>query len=79
MKITAMKQHLTEEVVAIQCDVCKAQYTTEDSLRIQEFIHIDHTGGFDSAIGDGSNVKVDMCDKCFKNMFEEYWTLKKVW
>ena len=79
MKITEMKSHLVEEVIAIECDICKVKYTLSDILKVQEFIHIDHTGGYGSIIGDGSNVKVDVCDTCFKNMFETYWTRKEFW
>lgn len=46
---------------------------------MQEFVHIEHTGGYGSVIGDGSNVKLDICDQCFKDIFEVHWARKQLW
>lgn len=55
------------------CDVCKKEYSfTDDVMEAQEFQHIFVNGGFGSVFGDGSQLKADICQYCFKEIMGKY-------
>jgi antitoxin CcdA len=72
MKITKKKKVTLEKVCRIICDICGAAYDnkpeSDDIYETQEFICIDRIGGFNSIFGDGEEIKVDICQHCFKNL-----------
>jgi len=69
-------------LVSKTCDVCKKEYPVYDDLKqvindteINEFVHIKNNCGYGSIIGDGDTVEIDVCQYCFKKMFEKYWRI----
>lgn len=56
--------------VSIQCDCCKKDYA--DEMDIQEFIHIEDTGGYNSAIGDCVIFECDLCSECVNRLLGKY-------
>ena len=71
MRITVKKSVESDELIAMTCDVCHKTYTT--LFEMQEFECIDRIGGYGSVIGDGTKVEIDICEPCFKKMFEKYY------
>lgn len=41
-------------------------------LEVEEFIRIDHTGGYMSIFGDMLRIRIDLCQRCFKEKLGEY-------
>lgn len=63
---------VTENVLSeISCDVCGTTYGEQDNFEIQEMHHIDFYGGYESVFGDGSHIKIDLCQHCLKSMLEK--------
>lgn len=60
-KIHAMDGALS----SITCDRC-GQTWQADTVDAAEFTSIDFTGGYGSIFGDGSQVKLDVCQRCLK-------------
>jgi len=62
------------------CDRCGKRVVL-DSLEnrsvAQEFIHINHTCGFDSVIGDGLILDIDLCDGCIKELLLPFARISK--
>ncbi len=77
MKITKTETVEQTTTVAIQCDICKKQYT--DTIDLQEFILIEGVGGYGSVIGDGTAYEVDICQHCFKEKLGQFLRTKEVW
>ena len=50
---------------SITCDRC-GQTWQADTIHAAEFTSIDFTGGYGSIFGDGSQVKLDLCQRCLK-------------
>jgi len=63
-----------KQITSIECDKCKKVY--DDIMNIQEFIHIDFTGGYSSVWGDMNTVEVDLCQNCGLEMFEKIARVK---
>ena len=62
----------------IICDICKKEYDADENWdEVQEFHHINFTGGYNSIFGDGTRVECDICQYCLKNMIEKYATLSE--
>lgn len=55
------------------CDVCNMECGKDDYANWQEFHHIRFTGGYGSYFGDRIEVKLDICDKCFKDILGNIW------
>jgi len=69
-----------EKVTAYQCDRCKTCFDPKkDWDEVQEFHHINFTGGYGSIFGDGTNVRCDLCQKCLHTMIKDYIITKEVW
>lgn len=60
-----------DQVVSIICDVCKTEYTMEDTFEVQEFFGIYRSCGYGSIFGDMNKIKVDVCQHCMKKILEE--------
>jgi len=65
-----------EYATSIVCDVCKKEYTYkgEEGMEAQEFHVIRFQGGYGSVFGDGTHMKLDMCQHCLKKILGEYLT-----
>ena len=50
---------------SITCDRCRQTWQA-DTVDAAEFTSIDFTGGYGSIFGDGSQVKLDLCQRCLK-------------
>lgn len=51
----------------LTCDGCGEQ-ATQDDYEFHEFISIDHKCGYGSIHGDGNQISIDLCQKCFADM-----------
>ena len=54
----------------ISCDRCQRDLT--DELELQEAFAIAETGGYSSVFGDGSNIDLDLCQHCTKELLGEW-------
>jgi hypothetical protein len=54
----------TLELESIICDKCNKEYDSDNTPEIQEFLHIDFTGGYGSVFGDGTSIEYDICQHC---------------
>lgn len=61
-----VKMEPIANVEYIECDICGCKYDNE--MDLQEFHHIDFTGGYSSVFGDMTRIKCDICQDCLKNM-----------
>ena len=52
---------------SITCDRCKQTWQA-DTVDAAEFTSIDFTGGYGSIFGDGSQIKLDLCQQCVKTV-----------
>lgn len=76
-------QKVTSRVESeIICDVCLKNYSLdvnkhpEQQLYVQEFVNIYHYGGYASIFGDGSEIKCNICQDCFKKILETFMSDK---
>lgn len=53
-----------------KCDVCKTEYS--DIMEVQEFHHINFTGGYGSVFGDGNKVSCSICQHCLYKLIKEF-------
>lgn len=64
---------IIENVIeSITCSVCKKTYEIENIEEIQEFCHINFTGGYGSVFGDMSKVQINICQHCLFEKLGEY-------
>jgi hypothetical protein len=57
---------------SVTCDKCGKEFNVEeDIMEIQEFLHINFIGGYNSIFGDGTRVTCDICQRCLKDMIED--------
>ena len=49
----------------IECDMCHIK-VMEESVGAGSFISIKQYCGYGSIFGDGNEIELDLCDKCFK-------------
>ena len=52
---------------SITCDRCRQTWQA-NTVDVAEFTSIDFTGGYGSTFGDGSQVKLDLCQRCLKTV-----------
>ena len=57
--------------VALKCDRCKKQYTSND-YEYGDFLRIDFSAGYASAFGDGNQVQCDLCSACLYEMISTF-------
>ena len=60
-----------EALAAISCDRC-GQTWTADACNEAELTSIDFIGGYDSVFGDGSQVELDLCQRCLKETLGQW-------
>jgi hypothetical protein len=53
-------------VIGYTCDSCRQEFT--DIMDTQEFLHYRHRGGYTSVFGDGTEVSLDLCQRCVKKL-----------
>lgn len=63
-----------KELVSVNCDRCRKSFSADDTFEIQEFHHIEFTGGYGSVFGDGATVRCDICQHCLLVMIQKYMT-----
>lgn len=61
---TVTKQVLTTLV----CDGCGLQASADGDYEFHEFLSIAHHCGYDSIHGDGKQIEIDLCQKCFSDL-----------
>ena len=70
-KINTYEAVYHEKITSITCDICGKEYSKEkDIYECQEFIHIYENCGYGSIFGDGDSIELDICQHCFKKLFE---------
>ena len=73
MKILKTENQEVRYIESIVCDCCKRKIVaSEDPLGFQEIWSITKVGGYGSAFGDGSVLRIDLCDVCVKKLLGEY-------
>jgi hypothetical protein len=55
-----------EAVSHVICDRCGSTADVED-MEAQEYLHVNFTGGYSSVFGDGSEVRLDLCQNCVRD------------
>ena len=63
--------------VTIQCDLCGDTYKEDhddDIFEIQEFLKIDFIGSYRSIFGDGTHVKLNICQHCLHGLIGNFVT-----
>lgn len=73
-------QHFSQEkkvvLSAKTCDRCKRR-VEKDDIEFQEFLTIDHRAGYDSVFGDGSRLRLDLCQHCVKAVLGQWFTQRE--
>lgn len=52
------------------CDICKREVL--DDLELSEFHRLEKHCGYSSVFGDGSLIKIDICQHCFKDKLGDF-------
>jgi hypothetical protein len=52
---------------SVICDKCKKEVF--DEMELDEFICVEHFGGYNSIFGDGNRIQLDLCQHCLKEIF----------
>jgi hypothetical protein len=63
----------TQVLESIICDNCNKEFDAEDDVELQEFLHIDFTGGYRSVFGDGTHIQCDICQHCLKDKLKDIY------
>lgn len=74
---TERREVVIQEIAkSVTCDKCGKTYSTDpdsqDCMELQEFHHIDFTGGYASVFGDMMQVQCDLCQHCLKEIIGPY-------
>jgi len=64
------------KIVGYECDRCGREYSSDDWEEVQEFHHINFTGGYGSIFGDETTVECDICQNCLYIMIKDYMRCK---
>lgn len=59
-----------DTLVSIICDCCKKEYT--DQLELQEFLCYANDAGYGSIMGDGNQLRLDLCQYCTQDILGSY-------
>lgn len=74
LKTKTIKETKKSKVlVAVQCDVCKKEYSADNYVEEQEFHYIRRTGGYGSVFGDEETIECDICQHCLKAMIKDFY------
>ncbi|EBC3771026.1 hypothetical protein DLA12_02760 [Salmonella enterica] len=66
----------TLSLSAKTCDRCRRR-AEKDDLEFQEFLAIDHRAGYGSVFGDGSRLRLDLCQHCVKEVLGQWLTQRE--
>jgi|LSQX01.3.fsa_nt_gb hypothetical protein len=66
-------ENLLQKII---CDCCKKEYDQQNFFEIEEFISIDKFGGYGSVFEDGTRIKLDLCQYCFKELLGKYCQIR---
>lgn len=71
--INKIQQNNPQWVVeSITCDKCKKKVLAKDYEEFQEFVSIRHETGYgNNTFGDDLRIEVDLCQKCFYELFKD--------
>lgn len=73
MKKMVEKSVIYSSIESIVCDICKKEFNCkEDDIELQEFHHINFTGGYGSVFGDGVRVECDICQHCLSKLIVDH-------
>jgi len=57
-----------QEVIELICDGCGLEASVDEGYEFREFISIEHRCGYGAIHGDGKQLSVDLCQRCFAGM-----------
>lgn len=64
--------------VSITCDKCKKKFDIEeDVMEVQEFHHINFTGGYGSAFGDMEHILCNICQDCLYELIKDFYRIEE--
>jgi len=66
MKTYKEVQVTTQELESITCDRCKKVY--DDIMELQEFLNYSNDAGYGSVMGDGNELRMELCQHCVKEV-----------
>lgn len=61
-----------QELVACTCDRCQRRLTSDELGEWQERLSFDHSCGFESVFGDGTTVRLDLCQRCVREVLGQW-------
>lgn len=62
---------MVDALSSITCDRCRQTWQA-NTIDAAELISIDFIGGYDSVFGDGSQVELDLCQRCLKETLGQW-------
>jgi len=62
------------DLVGITCSVC-GRDILGDEVEKQEALFFHNHCGYDSVFGDGTEVSIELCQHCFKDLLGKYCTI----
>jgi hypothetical protein len=69
---------INEYVTSIICDRCKKEYpNNHNEFEIQEFHHINFSGGYGSVFGDERRISCDLCQCCLQDLIKGFCRVAK--
>lgn len=66
------KQTMQQVLAGFECDRCKRQFDTDNTIAMDEMLHWRNTGGYGSVWGDGVTVDVVLCQECAHDLFAAF-------
>lgn len=62
-----------DQIQSITCSKCKKTITHDDFIEWQEMQSIVFTGGYGSRFGDGSTIRIDLCQECLYDLTKNFY------
>ena len=76
MRTFVNKTVVTNVLNEVSCDCCGKSIDVEDTIEMQELLHVCFTGGYGAILGDGTTYTTDLCQECVVKVLGPY--LKEV-
>ena len=67
---------MKQELNTLICERC-GQQAEQDDCEFREFISVKHIGGYGSIHGDGNQIAIDICQRCFSDMCGDSLTVSE--